>query len=450
MLKHYFKTEIVFMLEKFKKHLETTFPDLINQKFFVAVSGGIDSMVLVHLLQKCNYYFGMLHCNFNLRGKESDDDMNFVMTYGDKFLIPYNVGHFQTKKHANKYKLSIQVAARELRYDWFYEQMNLQEIDFVLTAHHLDDALETFIINLSRGTGIDGLLGIPEQNSKIIRPLLPFSREEITVYANINTIQWREDSSNESDKYVRNKIRHKIAPLLKELNSDFLNSFFKTQKYLKETSHLAQDAVALVKKIVCEEKENDLYIDLKKLMHFSNYKSYLYQILKKYNFTAWNDVYDLVNAQTGKKMVSSNFILLKNRNHLILSKLSEHKEDSISTIYAIKRNENQVKIPLKITFSKVNDISQSNTSCIFVDDDLLEYPLFIKRWEEGDFFYPFGMKGSKKVSKFFKDEKFSMLDKQKTWLLCSKTEVVWIINHRADDRFKVTDKTLNILKISTE
>jgi tRNA(Ile)-lysidine synthase len=176
------------MLTKFQNHIITNFPFLLKSRFFIAVSGGIDSMVLVHLFQQMGYPFAMLHCNFQLRGKESDGDMKFVMKYGDKYLIPWSVGHLDTKGYAKEMKVSIQVAARELRYDWFYEQLKEKDFDYILTAHHLDDSLETFLINFTRGSGLEGLTGIPEQNDKIIRPLLPFSREEIEDYATKHNI----------------------------------------------------------------------------------------------------------------------------------------------------------------------------------------------------------------------------------------------------------------------
>ena len=196
------------MLEKFKIHIAQNFPSLKNGKLFLAVSGGLDSMVLLHLFQQLQYDIAILHCNFQLRGIESFQDQSFVQEYAIKNSIPFFYTQFDTENSAKDYKLSIQVAARELRYSWFYEQLEEQNYDFILTAHHADDNLETFLINLSRATGLDGLIGIPEQNDKIIRPLLAFSRLDIENYANVNEIKWREDSSNASDKYVRNKIRH--------------------------------------------------------------------------------------------------------------------------------------------------------------------------------------------------------------------------------------------------
>ena len=434
------------MLEKFKKHLKDNFPDLESTKFYVAASAGIDSMVLVHLLQKCNFYFGILHCNFKLRGIESDGDSKFIQDYGDKFTIPYSIGTFQTKEYAKDEKLSIQMAARELRYDWFEEQCDEKEIDFILTAHHLDDSLETFIINLSRGTGIDGLLGIPEENDYIIRPLLPFSRQEIAKYAYENEIVWREDSSNESDVYLRNKIRQLVVPSLKELNDNFLNSFQKTISNLSHTKSLVTDAVEFFREKIVDYRKNGLFINIEELLKFNNYKYYLYEILKEYYFTSWSDIFDLIFAETGKKIESPMYTLLKNRDYLILEFKTELLEDEV---FFIEKNDVTVNFPLNISISKVPDISANDSNSIFVDEDLLDFPLTIRKKEKGDLFFPFGMKGSKKLSKFFKDEKFSQFDKESAWILCSNDKIVWVINHRMDDRFKVTSKTKSILKFTT-
>ena len=434
------------MLEKFKKHLEDKFPDLESTKFYVAASAGIDSMVLVHLLQKCNFYFGILHCNFNLRGIESDGDSKFIQDYGDKFIIPYSIGTFQTKEYAKDEKLSIQMAARELRYDWFEEQCDEKEIDFILTAHHLDDSLETFIINLSRGTGIDGLLGIPEESDFIIRPLLPFSRQEIAKYAYENEIVWREDSSNESDVYLRNKIRQLVVPSLKELDDNFLNSFQKTISNLSHTKSLVTDAVEFFREKIFDYRKNGLFISIEEVQKFNNYKYYLYEILKEYYFTSWNDIFDLIFAETGKKIESPMYTLLKNRDYLILEFKTELLEDEI---FFIEKNDVTVNFPINISISKVTDISANDSNSIFVDENILDFPLTIRKKQKGDLFFPFGMKGSKKLSKFFKDEKFSQFDKEAAWILCSNDKIVWVISHRMDDRFKVTSNTKSILKFTT-
>lgn len=432
------------MQNLFYQHLQTQFPFLENKKLLLAVSGGIDSMVLLHLLQQLPYTIAIAHCNFQLRGIESFEDQSFVQEYALQHQIPFYCTQFDTQAFANDYKLSTQVAARELRYDWFYEQLELHQFDFVLTAHHADDNLETFLINLSRGTGLDGLSGIPAQNDAVIRPLLPFSRTAIEEYAKANNLQWREDSSNASDKYLRNQIRHHLVPMLKELNPDFLKAFGMTQEYLQQAQELVSDAASMVYQQVAREEEDTIYFDVKQLLRLPNYASYLYQWLKEYGFSAWDDIYNLVDSQSGKQVFSADYRLLKDRDFFILSPIQEPEKE----LYFIEKNLDKVKIPLKLQFCKVADINKADSSTIFVDESKLAYPLVLRKWQEGDVFFPLGMKGkSKKVSKFFKDEKISLLDKENTWLLCSNDAIVWVIGMRADERFKVENTTNTILKI---
>ena len=260
------------MLTKFQNHIEQNFAQLKDKKLLLAVSGGIDSMVLMHLFQQLNYDIKIAHCNFQLRGKESDADELFVKVKSEKLKVKSYFIRFDTENYSKENKLSIQLAARKLRYDWFQELL-LLGFDYVLTAHHLDDNVETFLINFTRGTGLEGLTGIPAQNENIIRPLLPFSRDEIENYAKDNKIQWREDSSNASDKYFRNKLRHNIVPILKELNTGFLDSFQNTLHHLQQAESLVNDASKLVYEKVVEEKESQLEIHLKPLLEFQNYKA---------------------------------------------------------------------------------------------------------------------------------------------------------------------------------
>lgn len=433
------------MLSKLQTHLNVNLTFLNGKKLLLAVSGGLDSMVLTHLFQKLNYTFGIAHCNFQLRESESFGDQEFVQTYADAHKIPFYTTIFDTKSYANDYKLSTQVAARELRYHWFYELLEKEGYDFILTAHHADDNLETFLINLSRGTGLEGLTGIPQQNESIVRPLLIFSRDELESYANENNIQWREDSSNASDNYLRNKIRHHLVPLFKELNPNFLDSFQKTQTYLQEAQLLVEDAADMVFQQIAEEKEDRIYFDLQKLLLLDNYNSYLFQWLKTYGFTAWEDIYDLVKAQSGKYVLSEEFRILKDRDFLILSSIEASEKEA----FYIQENEKQIEFPVKLGLSDVSHIKKPSDECIFVDKEKLKFPLKIRKWQEGDYFYPSGMHGKKKVSKYFKDEKFSLLDKENTWLLCSENQIVWIVNHRADQRFLATENTQHILKIET-
>ncbi|AIG30383.1 potassium ABC transporter ATPase [Flavobacterium psychrophilum] len=431
------------MLLKLENHLTKNLPFLKEKKLLLATSGGIDSMVMLHLFQKLNYNIAIAHCNFQLRGLESFGDQQFVQEYASKNKIPAFVTHFDTENFAKDYKLSTQIAARELRYNWFYELLETENFDFILTAHHADDNLETFIINLTRGTGLDGLTGIPEQNEQIIRPLLPFSRSEIEEYTKENSIQWREDSSNASDKYLRNKIRHDLIPILKVLNPNFLDSFLKTQNYLQEAQVMIEDATIMIYQQVAKEDNEIISFDLKKLTQLPNYKSYLYQWLREYDFTAWEDIYNLVESQSGKQIFSKKYRLLKDRDFLILSVIKELENEA----YFIKTNQKEVKIPLNFSICKVNDISSPKNTIIFVDEDKLQFPLTIRKRNEGDSFYPSGMKGKKKLSKYFKDEKMSLIEKENTWLLCSKNKIVWVIGKRADQQFVANKTTQNIIKL---
>ena len=431
------------MLLKLQNHLSKNFPFLKEKKLLLATSGGIDSMIMLDLFQKLNYNIAIAHCNFQLRGLESFGDQQFVQDYASNHNIPAFVTHFDTENFAKDYKLSTQIAARELRYNWFYELLETENFDYILTAHHADDNLETFLINLTRGTGLDGLTGIPEQNEQIIRPLLPFSRNEIEEYAKENNIKWREDSSNASDKYLRNKIRHDLVPILKELNPNFLYSFQKTQNYLQESQIMVEDATIMIYQQVVKEDNEVISFDIKKLTQLPNYKSYLYQWLREYDFTAWGDIYDLVESQSGKQILSKNYRLLKNRDFLILSPIKDLENES----YFIEKNQKEVKIPLNLSICKVNDISTPKNTIIFVDENKLEFPLTIRKWNEGDSFYPSGMNGKKKLSKYFKDEKMSLIAKENTWLLCSNNQIVWVIGKRADQQFIANKTTKNIIQI---
>ncbi|MGH2667221.1 tRNA lysidine(34) synthetase TilS [Flavobacterium sp.] len=434
------------MLQKLQNHLNATFPFLNGKKLLLATSGGVDSMVMADLFQKLKYQIALAHCNFQLRGLESFGDQKFVQDYADTHTIPVFTTLFDTKGFAEDYKLSTQVAARELRYNWFYELLENEKFDYLLTAHHADDNIETFLINLIRGTGMDGLTGIPEQNRQVIRPLLIFSRTEIEAYAEENNITWCEDSSNASDKYLRNKIRHDIVPVLKELNPNFPASFQKTLNYLQEAQVMVEDAAIMVYQQVAKESDDVINFDLKKLKQLPNYHSYLYQWLKEYGFSAWEDIYELTDAQSGKQIFSKNYRLLKDRNFLILEEIKE----VATPVYFINSIESDVKIPLNLIICKADDISTSKNTIIFVDEDAIQFPLVIRKWQEGDYFYPSGMNGKKKLSKYFKDEKMSLIDKENTWLLCSDDQIVWVIGKRSDQRFIATKTTTNIIQLELQ
>jgi len=434
------------LINTFKNHIKQQLPFLKESKLLVAISGGVDSVVLTHLCKEVNLDFALAHCNFNLRGKESDVDESFVLELAEDLDIEVFIQNFDTETFAKNEKLSIQLAARKLRYGWFFELSEQLDFDFILTAHHADDNLETFLINLSRGTGLEGLKGIPEVNNTIVRPLLPFSREDIEDYAKINHLKWREDSSNASTKYLRNKLRHDVIPVLKDINPDVLVNFQNTLAHLKDSSTIVEDAIdSFLNKAIVNIDDRQISYQISEFEKLNNPKAYLFEVFKDYGFTQWKDIENLLTAQSGKLVFSKTHQLLKDRDCLILSKMSsEEKQEIIS----ILETETEVKIPTgTLVFNTVCNIDEINTSIIYIDKKTLNYPLTVRYWQEGDYFYPLGMQGKKKLSKFFKDEKLSLLDKQNTLLLCSNHQVVWVINHRADNRFKITEQTQDILKI---
>jgi tRNA(Ile)-lysidine synthase len=289
------------------------------------------------------------------------------------------------------------------------------------------------------------LTGIPQQNGTIVRPLLPFSKTEIEIFAKENNIEWREDSSNASDNYLRNKLRHDVIPILKELNPSLLHSFQNTISNLQQAQSLVDDASRIVYRKVVTDINFQKRINLMELIQLPNYHAYLYQWLEPLGFSDWDSINDLVVAQSGKQVFSETHVVLKDRNELIIFPKQNEIEPSN---FLISKNQREIKFPLNISFCNVDDISLEATNCIFVDEDKLQFPLEIRKWQEGDWFYPSGMNGKKKLGKFFKDEKFSLLDKSSTWLLCSENQIVWVIGKRVDERFKVTEQTTKILKIN--
>ena len=435
------------MLQKFKQHLHQNFPFLEDKKLLIAISGGIDSVVLAHLCSQLNLNFSLCHCNFNLRGQESDDDEAFVKSLAKTLKTPVYSTSFETEKYVAKNKVSIQVAARDLRYTWFYKLLDTNGYDYVLTAHNTNDNLETFIINLTRGSGLEGLTGIPPVNQKSVRPLLAFSRDEITLFAIKNGIIWREDKSNASIKYVRNKVRHKVIPILKELNPHVLESFQNTIEYLNESQSIINDALTNVTANVVSYENDLLKISCKEIEKLSNKKAYLYQLLQGYGFTAWNDIVNLISAQPGKQVFSDTHRLLKDRNFLILTTIN--KNQSIKGPVLIDKKVSKITNPIKLTIQNTDDFTCKNTHEIIIDNDLINYPLSLKKWHHGDTMYPAGMKGSKKISQLFKDYKLSLLDKEKIWILAdAKNHIIWVIGLRQDRRYLANKTSKNRLKIS--
>ncbi|MEM9076064.1 MAG: tRNA lysidine(34) synthetase TilS [Bacteroidota bacterium] len=432
------------MLQRFQKHIDINFPSLKEKKLLLACSGGLDSVVLAHLSVQCELNITLAHCNFQLRGDESDGDAIFVKQLAKELHLECVSIAFDTVSELSKSEGSVQMVARKLRYDWFLSVLEEQKMDYVLTAHHADDALETFIINLSRGTGIDGLSGIPSQTGKVLRPLLPFSREQITAFAKSEGLKWREDSSNSDSKYLRNKIRNGIVPELKELHPTFLDNFLMTQTFLIQSKEVLDNTFNEIKKKIFIKEGNCIRIKVVDLKSLEPLGAYLYGLFEDYGFTEWNNVESLLNAMSGKEVRSTTHRLLKNRDSLLLQPIQSKSE----TIVFINEDDASIKHPVRLDLERVTKFENVNKDIAFLDVEKLNYPLALRKWKKGDYFYPLGMKGKKKLSKFFKDAKMDVFSKEDQWLLCSGEEIVWVIGKRTDERFKIDGNTTQILKIT--
>ena len=432
------------MVTAFKKHIEAHFPALADQKILIACSGGLDSIVLLHLLQKIGLTLGVAHCNFKLRGDHSDADLSFVKTIAANLGVPVFTTVFDTKAYAKTQGVSTQVAARELRYEWFYSTAKANGYDRIATGHHADDDLETFFINLSRVTGLRGLTGIASNTEQLIRPLLPFSRAQIMQFAKKEELFWREDSSNSTRDYLRNKLRLDVIPAFKGVNKTVLQNFQQTQQHLKESQALLEDYITLVTKLVVSHTDAGYEIDSKQLQALPNTNTLLFELLYPYGFTDFKAIASILESEVGKKVLSKQYVLHKDRNHLVLTT----KEQVVdSRVYCIDAKQQSCTIPIKLNFTKVAQVGEHEPHSLYVDAAKLTYPLKVRAWRLDDVFHPFGMKGKKKLTKFFKDEKLSLLSKNSVWVLESGDEIVWVIGLRPDDRYKVTSATKEVLKI---
>lgn len=430
------------MLSEFKKHITNNFANLVEDRFLLACSGGLDSIVLAHLCTRLNLDFHLAHCNFRLRGEASDGDEQFVKKTASDLHKYFHVTHFDTVGYMNKNSVNVQVAARELRYAWFAELMLDNQIPTLVTAHHADDNLETFLINLSRGTGIDGVTGIPEKTATISRPLLPFSRKQILEFATSENLKWREDSSNSDLKYLRNKIRHELVPVMKELHPTFLDNFKNTLSNLSDTALIFDNHVKELATKLFEPTTEGFRILISELEVLNPQKSYVRALFKAYGFTAYNDIIQLLHGLSGKEVHSKTHRLIRDRDYLLLTELKPKLNDE----FLILDDDQQIMAPVDMQIKAVKTIKNSGAHVWYCDKDALKYPLFVRKWEKGDYFYPFGMNGKKKISKYFKDEKMDVLSKEKQWLLCSGNEIIWVIGKRGDRRFAVTDQTKEIIK----
>lgn len=429
------------MQRQFEDHITRLCPSELQ--ILLAVSGGVDSMVMLHLFHKAGYTVSVAHCNFQLRGDASDEDERFVQQACAQLKVPFHGKRFETNNYAAANGYSIQMAARELRYAWF--SMLMQELSYPLlaTAHHLNDNLETTLLNFVRGTGISGMKGIPEKSNNIIRPLLMFTKNELVSYANSNKITWREDVSNETDDYDRNLLRHQVIPKLQELNPALEQTFKLTNQRLQGATAVFQLGLHHLRQQFVTEEKDRTTISTELLQHISFPEVVLWELLKDYGFNH-TQCADAVAAaaQSGKIFLSSSHQLTIDRKVWIVAPISNQM-----TALEVKQNDSKVTFgALTMTIERSRDSTFSDDANeAKLDASKITFPLTWRRWSEGDAFTPLGMKQKKKLSDFFIDAKVSRTDKDKATVLETNGEIIWVVGYRINDRYKITHQTKNVL-----
>jgi tRNA(Ile)-lysidine synthase len=440
------------MLNKFKRFL--TENDLLkpDNRILLAVSGGIDSMVMMHLFLRLKYETGIAHCNFSLRGDESDMDEEMVQLYAQKHNIPFYSKKFKTQEFAQINGLSIQMAARELRYTWFEELRIENKYDVIAVAHNMNDNIETVLINLTRGTGLNGLSGIRPRINNIIRPLLFATRDEIIEYCHKYIIHYREDSSNEDTKYTRNKIRLKIIPILKEINPSIENTINDTAERFSNINDIVSEYISNLKERVSYRKDDLILFNISLLREYLKNKTVLFELFKQYGIhnVQLDDLIKVINGKTGGQITISDYLVLKNRKELIVSKVNTESKTFLSLNSINELLKAPGIISATISEKKSNREIPSDSNIASVDSDKISFPLLIRKWEKGDYFYPFGMDQRKKLSDYFIDRKYTRFEKERKLILLSDGKIVWIIGDRIDNRFRISQSTKNILTIISE
>lgn len=423
----------------------------VPESVLVAISGGADSVALLHMLVKAGHSCTAVHCNFHLRGAESDRDENFVKNLCSQLNVPLHIEHFNTQQYAQSHKISIEMAARELRYNLFESLLNLYKLPAVAVAHHADDAAETFMLNVARGTGIRGLAGMKEIQGHIVRPLLNLSRLEIEDYCHQQGLSFVTDSSNLEDEYTRNKIRHNIIPVFKGINPSFLNSMNSTMRHLNSVYGVFLLEIENFRKRAVSPHDNELHISLQELRNLNDPEIYLFEILNEYGFSE-DSIHKIASSlnenNTGKIWYSNNYRLIFDRLCLILAHGKPTFADTIFTMNEGDAIDQPIRLSIRSFSPDKNFAFSRNPNIVHLDADKVTFPLTLRTWREGDKFRPLGMKGWKKLSDFFVDRKMSQTEKESAWILESQSQIVWIVNQRVDDRFKYTNETKRILEIT--
>lgn len=422
-----------------------------NERVLIALSGGVDSVVLLNLLHRLHFHVAAAHCNFQLRGDAANADEMFCDELCRSKNIPFFSRRFDTRSEAEKQGISVQMAARSLRYQWLKELMHHHGFQALATGHHLNDQAETVLMNLSSGKSAASLRGIPRRNGYIIRPLLDISREDIRSYALENNLRWQSDESNESDDYVRNYFRHHVLPSIEKVQAAAALNISRTASFLHEWNHLANERMEQILHPCFEERESETLLHLQTIKQHPAAGILLYTALSPLGFEGIviHDI--LAHADTsGKVFHSSTHTITTHRDSLVITPLhTAHPPPVILFAPGESVTFHQKKISATLSIFNRNPIEKDQMTAI-LDADTVRFPLQIRQWKKGDAFYPLGMNTSKKLSDFFIDRKISIPEKNRVPLVCSGENIIWVAGHRIDDRFKITEKTKQVLILHLE
>jgi len=435
------------MLEPFLNYISENSLLAKGDKILITVSGGIDSVTLAQLCYEAGYAFGIAHCNFQLRGKESDEDEAFVRQLASQYGVSFYLKKFDTHSYCVEKKISIQMGARELRYAWFDEIAREEGYNCIAVAHNRDDIAETILLNLIRGTGLKGLTGIKAKSGLIIRPLLFAPRDEIRKYAADKGLSYREDSSNKETKYHRNLIRSEIIPLMEKINPSFSDTLIRESGIFNATWQIYQKEVDTLRNEVTKKDGPVWKMSIAKIQSLRISHHVLHDMLSPYSFnmSVVRDIFNSLDAEVGRQFHSDEYTLIRDRHFLLIEKKSTEEEGE----YSIEKDLEELTEPVSLLIQKIERDQSfkipSNPGSAALDLDKLQFPLKLRHWQDGDYFIPLGMKGKKKLSDFFIDRKISLPEKKRIWLLTSGEDIVWIMGKQIDERYKVTAQTQKIL-----
>ena len=434
------------MLDTIRTYIQKEKLLSVEATVIVGLSGGMDSMALLDILTLLGYRCVAAHCNFHLRGAESDRDGDFVRRWCKSVDVPLVSIDFDTREYASDRKISIEMAARELRYRWF-EMMRVQhQAEAIAVAHHRDDSVETVLMNLIRGTGIKGLSGIAPKNRKVVRPLLSVSREEIARYMVSRDLPYVFDSSNNDDLFLRNALRLHVIPTLEELNPAVKEAIYRTAQHVAQAEKVYN---AAMKESMEKVVQNDR-IDVRELRKTPSPQSLLFELLTPMGFgpSTIQDICSSMDAEPGKIFLSRSHRVIKDRDYFLIDQLPD--KEATEQSFFIELQTNALTMPLPLTFSilPMPITIERNKRFLYADFDQLRFPLTLRKWRQGDWFIPFGMKGRKKLSDYFTDRKFSLKDKEAAWVLLSGEEIVWIVGERPDERYRIREGTLRVFHVS--